>query len=372
VSCDLYVILISLDIDLDLENQCWLYSCSEAMVWQKWQNEDDDDDEDAASSAANGFKFLVKRGTGEGGSESSDSTGTTDSSTSSSSSSSADSSSSPSSEETTSGHSFKEKMDEEIDNMAMKAGLKRWHVIVAIAILVLVVVGVCGWCVWRFFKKKRPKDKKKKEGKVEGDDEDFLIDNEEEVDIKAEVEKAQISKEYLGKLQYKLEYDFNNQTLNVTAIQCAELPALDMGGTSDPYIKIYLMPDKKRKFETKVHRKTLNPFFNETFAFKNVPYSETFDKTLVFAVFDYDRFSKHDQIGEVKVPLCMVDLAQTIEEWKDLCSVKVDDQYLGDICFSLRYVPTSGKLTVGILECKNLKKMDITGASEGEFGVDRG
>ena len=34
--------------------------------------------------------------------------------------------------------------------------------------------------------------------------------------------------------------------------------------------QIYLMPDKKRKFETKVHRKTLNPFFNETFAFKNV------------------------------------------------------------------------------------------------------
>merc|ERR1712088_1188117 len=95
------------------------------------------------------------------------------------------------------------------------------------------------------------------------------------------------------------------------------------------------------KFETKVHRKTLSPFFNETFSFKQLPYSETFDKTLVFAIFDYDRFSKHDQIGE---------------EWKDIQSLKVDDQYLGDICFSLRYVPTSGKLTVGILECKNLKK----------------
>ena len=44
-------------------------------------------------------------------------------------------------------------------------------------------------------------------------------------------------------------------------------------------------------------------------------------------------------------------------------SVSFLSQYLGDICFSLRYVPTSGKLTVGILECKNLKKMDITGAS---------
>ena len=46
------------------------------------------------------------------------------------------------------------------------------------------------------------------------------------------------------------------------------------------------------------------------------------NKTLVFAIFDFDRFSKHDQIGEVKVPLCQVDLAQTIEEWRDLQSVE--------------------------------------------------
>lgn len=37
---------------------------------------------------------------------------------------------------------------------------------------------------------------------------------------------------------------------------------------------------------------------------------------------------------------------------------------LGDICFSLRYVPTSGKLTICILECKNLKKMDFGGLSD--------
>lgn len=54
----------------------------------------------------------------------------------------------------------------------------------------------------------------------------------------------------------------------MTVIQAEELPALDMGGTSDPYVKVYLLPDKKKKFETKVHRKTLNPEFNETFVFK--------------------------------------------------------------------------------------------------------
>ncbi len=36
---------------------------------------------------------------------------------------------------------------------------------------------------------------------------------------------------------------------------------------------------------------------------------------------------------------------------------------LGDICFSIRYVPTAGKLTVTILEAKNLKKMDVGGLS---------
>jgi hypothetical protein len=50
--------------------------------------------------------------------------------------------------------------------------------------------------------------------------------------------------------------------------------------------------------------------------------------------------------GEYQLPLNSVDLAGPIEEWKDLAPV--DDgsnQYLGDLCLSLRYVPSSGKLT---------------------------
>lgn len=43
---------------------------------------------------------------------------------------------------------------------------------------------------------------------------------------------------------------------------------MDVGGSSDPYVKLYLLPDKKKKFETKVQRKTLEPNFNESFSFK--------------------------------------------------------------------------------------------------------
>lgn len=43
---------------------------------------------------------------------------------------------------------------------------------------------------------------------------------------------------------------------------------MDSGGTSDPYVKVYVLPDKKKKFDTKVQKKNLNPVFNESFVFK--------------------------------------------------------------------------------------------------------
>nr|6CXW_A Chain A, Synaptotagmin 1 C2A beta4 chimera [Rattus norvegicus] len=127
--------------------------------------------------------------------------------------------------------------------------------------------------------------------------------------------------EKLGKLQYSLDYDFQNNQLLVGIIQAAELPALDMGGTSDPYVKIHLMQNGKRlkKKKTTIKKNTLNPVFNEQFTFK-VPYSELGGKTLVMAVYDFDRFSKHDIIGEFKVPMNTVDFGHVTEEWRDLQS----------------------------------------------------
>ncbi|KAL0831323.1 hypothetical protein ABMA28_002156 [Loxostege sticticalis] len=259
--------------------------------------------------------------------------------------------------------------------LAQKMNIETWQLVGILVGVAVVVLGICFCCIRRCFRKRRSKDGKKgmkgvdlksvqllgsayKE-KVQPDLEELTENAEEPDDGDSKKEEQK-----LGKLQYKLEYDFNSNSLSVTVIQAEELPALDMGGTSDPYVKVYLLPDKKKKFETKVHRKTLSPVFNETFVFKNVPYADAMNKTLVFAIFDFDRFSKHDQIGEVKVPLCQVDLAQTIEEWRELQSVEGEGGQLGDICFSLRYVPTAGKLTVVILEAKNLKKMDVGGLSD--------
>ncbi|NXD71998.1 SYT1 protein, partial [Eolophus roseicapillus] len=167
-----------------------------------------------------------------------------------------------------------------------------------------------------------------------------------------------------GKLQYSLEYNFRAQELKVGVKQAAELKAMDSGGTSDPYVIVYLTSDMKKRYETKVYRKTLNPVFNESFTFQ-VPQAEVPESTLVMQIYDFNRFTKHDIIGEVRLPLAIVSLQHVIEQWSDLVAAsKVEEEQLGEICFSLRYVPSTGKLTVLILEAKKLKRMDSHGLSD--------
>ncbi|XP_051886588.1 synaptotagmin-1a isoform X1 [Pristis pectinata] len=270
------------------------------------------------------------------------------------------------------------KVKEKFMNELNKIPLPPWA-LVAIAIVAVLLVLTCCFCVCKkcLLKKKNKKKGKEKGGKnamtmkdvkemgKSGKDQALKDeDDDAETGLTADGKEEEKEEEKLGKLQFSLDYDFQNNQLIVGIIQAAELPALDMGGTSDPYVKVFLLPDKKKKYETKVHRKTLNPVFNESFIFK-IPYSELGGKTLVMAVYDFDRFSKHDVIGEVKVPMNTVDFGHVTEEWRDLQGAEKEEQEkLGDICFSLRYVPTAGKLTVVILEAKNLKKMDVGGLSD--------
>ncbi|XP_069381092.1 synaptotagmin Va isoform X1 [Paralichthys olivaceus] len=261
--------------------------------------------------------------------------------------------------------SMKNKFFDELTHLPNpKLNLPTWAV-GGIVVVVLALIACMGFCIYRkcFNKGSKPKKVRERKGgrgrrkkDKDGEDGDDKKDGE---DGKEEEEK-----ESFGKLEYSLDYNFTDNQLIVGVLQAQDLPAMDMGGTSDPYVKVYMLPDKKKKFETKVQRKNLCPVFNETFTFK-IPYAELGGQTLVLQVFDFDRFGKHDNIGEIKIPMNTIDLGQPIQEWKDLVGGEKEEQEkLGDICISLRYVPTAGKLTVNIMEAKNLKKMDVGGLSD--------
>ncbi|XP_036391295.1 synaptotagmin-9-like [Megalops cyprinoides] len=168
-----------------------------------------------------------------------------------------------------------------------------------------------------------------------------------------------------GRLHFILKYDCDLEQLIVKIHKAQDLPAKDFSGTSDPYVKIYLLPDRKTKHQTKVHRKTLNPVFDEVFLFP-VAYAELPTRKLHFSVYDFDRFSRHDIIGQVVVDnfLDLNDFPRETKLCRDIQYVTSDNVDLGDLMFSLCYLPTAGRLTITIIKARNLKAMDITGASD--------
>ncbi|GAB6023052.1 Synaptotagmin-7 [Chamberlinius hualienensis] len=170
------------------------------------------------------------------------------------------------------------------------------------------------------------------------------------------------SNDNCGQLQFSLEYDFQASTLIIKIIQAKGIPAMDLSGTSDPYVRVTLLPDKKHRLETKIKRRTLHPRWNETFYFEGFPIQKLQSRVLHLHVFDYDRFSRDDSIGEVYLPLCQVDLSEKPVFWKAL-KAPIKDK-CGEILVSLCYHPTTSELTLVIVKARNLKAKDINGKSD--------
>ncbi|XP_029952046.1 synaptotagmin VIII [Salarias fasciatus] len=240
--------------------------------------------------------------------------------------------------------------------------LPRWAVYVIFAVggllIVICCLCVCTKCCCKEKKKKKKKDEQIGLTGVNGKSTTALIQSD-----GGEASYGS-TKTYRGKLLYSLEYSAALSELTVGIKQASSLKAMDFGGSSDPYVKVYICPSKTKICETKVFKSTLNPVFNEQFSFQ-ISKSALLKSTVVMKVFDFDRFSKHEIIGELRLELCSVDWNHVIEEWQELAEpAQFEEENLGEICFSLRYVPTASKLTVVILEAKNLKSMDMNGSSD--------
>lgn len=70
--------------------------------------------------------------------------------------------------------------------------------------------------------------------------------------------------EYVALFRYKKD----KKVLLVNINKCMDLTSKDKNvGTSDPYVKLQLLPDKEHKVKTRVLRKTRNPVYDEDFTF---------------------------------------------------------------------------------------------------------
>ncbi|XP_013369787.1 PREDICTED: synaptotagmin-8 isoform X2 [Chinchilla lanigera] len=154
-----------------------------------------------------------------------------------------------------------------------------------------------------------------------------------------------------GRMQLSLEYNFGSQEIRVGLKQAADLRA---EGTADPYARVSVSTQAGRRHETKVHHGTLCPMFEETFSF-HVPLAELPSATLQVQVLDFNRFSEHKPLGELCLPLGTLDPQHVVECWYQLGPPGTNEaEQMGELCLSLRYVPSSGYLTVVVLEARGL------------------
>ncbi|GBP28101.1 Synaptotagmin-like protein 4 [Eumeta japonica] len=173
-----------------------------------------------------------------------------------------------------------------------------------------------------------------------------------------------------GEVQFSLLYNYRLGALEVGVKRCRDLAPVDMKRSrSDPYVKVYLLPDKSKagKRKTKVKKNTLHPEFEETLRFVQ-PLPSLSSRTLWLSVWHADMFGRNDFLGEVTLPLADVVFDDATPMWYKL--QERTEQFeeppgsRGDLVIALKFeiqegsnsTPSRGKGTLHVLvkEAKNL------------------
>uniref|UniRef100_A0A672R731 Synaptotagmin-like protein 1 n=1 Tax=Sinocyclocheilus grahami TaxID=75366 RepID=A0A672R731_SINGR len=146
-----------------------------------------------------------------------------------------------------------------------------------------------------------------------------------------------------GQILFSLQYDVKKEELHVHIIRCQDL-APARKNRSDPYVKVYLLPDNtsRSKKKTAVKRKTLNPVYDETMKYR-VRRLDLQARVLSMSIWHMERMRRNLFLGEVEVRLAQWDWSQSQPTWHNLqprVKLSPDDIISrGTILFSIKFVP---------------------------------
>ncbi|KAL0968324.1 hypothetical protein UPYG_G00265360 [Umbra pygmaea] len=132
-----------------------------------------------------------------------------------------------------------------------------------------------------------------------------------------------------GEIQLQINYDRNLGNLIVHVLQARNLAQREPNGYSDPFVKVYLLPGRgqvmvvqnasaENRRRTKYVQRSLNPEWNQTVIYKNIHLEQLKKKTLEVTVWDYDRSSSNDFLGEVLIDLSNTSQLDNTPRWLPL------------------------------------------------------
>ncbi|CAH1728104.1 unnamed protein product [Chironomus riparius] len=168
-----------------------------------------------------------------------------------------------------------------------------------------------------------------------------------------------------GMVEFGMQYNYKQCALEIHVKQCKDLAAVDTKrNRSDPYVKVYLLPDKTKsgKRKTKVKKHTLNPVFDEVLRFY-MSLSSLESRTLWLTVWHSDMFGRNDFLGEVMISLQNKVFDNPLPQWYQLeeRSEPFEDvtTYRGDIIVGLKFIPGNESSSSSHSHGLSLRKFSI-------------
>ncbi|XP_064166053.1 synaptotagmin-like protein 5 isoform X2 [Anguilla rostrata] len=165
-----------------------------------------------------------------------------------------------------------------------------------------------------------------------------------------------------GEILLHITYSYRTGVLNILVKECRNLAIGDnRKQRTDPYVKVYLLPDKSRhsKRKTSIKSNTISPVFNETLKYV-ISRCQLETRTLQLSVWHSDRFGRNCFLGEAEVPFDSWDFESQVEEWFSLQPkvVRAVDpvlQYKGELTVVLRYIPAEKNLMLPLDQVQEKK-----------------
>jgi len=176
--------------------------------------------------------------------------------------------------------------------------------------------------------------------------------------IHSRKDRRRSSQSGLGRLNVALQYKQTTCDLFIKILQARELPPKDLrNNTSSPYVRVYALPTRRHNHRTKVVEKNVHPMWNELFIISGLTLSEIRQLALHFLIIHHQPVSRNVVIGEVMLTLGGMDLTgEEVNVWRELRPHQFQN-ILGELHLSVCHQPLSSKLSVTVLEARNLPKI---------------
>ncbi|XP_040893348.1 synaptotagmin-2 [Toxotes jaculatrix] len=180
-----------------------------------------------------------------------------------------------------------------------------------------------------------------------------------------------------GSLRFSVYYDQLQSRLVVTVLQAEGLLEHRQTCSLQPFVKLRLMKAASEAVEvqgckneegegmppalwtvlhewrTRIVKGSCNPLFGDQFSCILQQDKDSLHRiNLRMEVRDFDKFSRHTVLGEVRVPLGQLNISYPLELQEDLQIPQKD--LVGQVLLSLKFLPTSQRLEVGLLKVRTV------------------